>query len=96
MIPQLLPNLSQLSGEEKDALIRAQAEQIRAQVEQIAVLTARLCELEAKLNRPPETPDNSSLPPSKGEKANRAGRPGKGRRDLRAGLRPDLVPAGTE
>ena len=93
MTPQPLPNLSQLSGEEKDALIRAQAEQIRAQAEQIraqaeqiAVLTARLCELEAKLNQPPKTPDNSSLPPSKGEKANRAGRRGKGRRKGRPGV----------
>ena len=31
---------------------------------------ARVAELEAKLGAPPKTPDNSSLPPSKGQKAN--------------------------
>lgn len=35
-------------------------------------LNARIAELEAKLG-PPRTPDNSSLPPSKGQKANAAG-----------------------
>jgi transposase len=50
----------------------------------ILALSARVAELEAKLNEPPKTPDNSSLPPSKGEKPNceerrtarRKGRPG--------------------
>ncbi len=32
----------------------------------VAALTARVAELEAKLNEPPKTPDNSSLPPSHG------------------------------
>jgi transposase len=48
-------------------------------------LLARVAELEAKLGQPPKTPDNSSLPPSRGQKANaeppaskppRKGRPG--------------------
>jgi transposase len=48
-------------------------------------LLARVAELEAKLGQPPKTPDNSSLPPSRGQKANaeppatkpqRLGRPG--------------------
>jgi transposase len=47
-------------------------------------LLARIAELEAKLGMPPKTPDNSSLPPSRGQKANatpsqktqRKGRPG--------------------
>jgi transposase len=48
-------------------------------------LLARVAELEAKLGTPPKTPDNSSLPPSRGQKANaepaatkpsRKGRPG--------------------
>jgi transposase len=43
---------------------------IEAQAQQIAALTARIAELEAKLATPPKTPDNSSLPPSKGHKAN--------------------------
>ena len=48
-------------------------------------LLARIAELEARLGGPPKTPDNSSLPPSRGQKANaeppaskppRKGRPG--------------------
>jgi transposase len=30
------------------------------------ILLARVAELEAKLGQPPKTPDNSSLPPSRG------------------------------
>ena len=56
-----LPDLSRLSHDEKDALIRA--------------LTARVAELEARLGVPPKTPDNSSLPPSAGQKANRSDNP---------------------
>ncbi len=52
-----LPDLSCLTHEEKDALIRA--------------LTARVAELEARLGAPLKTPDNSSLPPSRGQKPNR-------------------------
>ena len=43
---------------------------ILAQQEQICQLSARVAELEARLNLPPKTPSNSSLPPSKGQKAN--------------------------
>jgi transposase len=52
---------------------------------QNAALLVRIAELEAKLGQPPKTPDNSSLPPSRGQKANaeppavtpqRKGRPG--------------------
>jgi transposase len=57
---------------------------ILAQAAQISMLTARVAELEAKLAAPAKTPDNSSLPPSKGQKTNcpdrpktpRRGRPG--------------------
>ncbi len=59
-----LPDLSQLTHEEKDALIRALWAQVQA-------LTVRVAELEARLRAPPKTPDNSSLPPSKGRKPNR-------------------------
>ena len=58
-----LPDLYRLTHEEKDARIRALWVQVQA-------LTARVVELEAKLAAPPKTPDNSSLPPSKGKKAN--------------------------
>lgn len=57
-------------------------------MEQIQLLTARVAELEARLNMPPKTPRNSSLPPSKGQKENRPqkekkprkGRPGVARK----------------
>ena len=57
--------------------------------EQVAALQARVAELEARRDVPPKTPDNSSLPPSRGQKANiaktakkrrRKGRPGTTRR----------------
>ena len=63
-----------LSSSEKDALITALLAQVQAQAEQIAVLTARVAELEAKLSLPPKTPDNSSTPPSRGQKANGDGK----------------------
>ena len=62
MIPP--PDLSRLTEAEKDTLILA----LWAQAQ---TLTARVAGLEARLSRPPKTPGNSSLPPSKGHKANR-------------------------
>ena len=59
-----------LSRDDLIALILAQHAQIEAQAQQISALTARVAELEAKLTSPPKTPDNSSLPPSKGQKPN--------------------------
>src|SRR3954469_11327125 len=61
------PDLSRLTEAEKDALILA--------------LWARGAELEVRLSGPPKTPGNSSLPPSKGHKANRP------ERERRAGPR---------
>jgi transposase len=52
---------------------------ILAQQAQIAALTARIMELEPRLGGPPKTPDNSSLPPSKGQKPNLPDRPKKPR-----------------
>jgi len=72
-----LPDLSQLTHEEKDVLIRALWAQVQALTAQVQTLAARVAELEAKLAEPPKTPDNSSLPPSKGQKPNR---PEKGKR----------------
>ena len=52
---------------------------------QVKAQNARIAELEAQAAKPPKTPDNSSLPPSRGQKANvavpprqksRKGRPG--------------------
>jgi transposase len=73
---QALPDLSQLSHEQKDALIHALWAQIQA-------LTARVVALEAALNEPPKTPSNSSVPPSKGQAGeppcqDQAGRPAQG------------------
>ena len=73
-----LPDLSQLSDAEKDALIMALWTRLDATLAanadlmaKVAALTARVTELEAKLNEPVKTPDNSSLPPSHGHKANK-------------------------
>jgi transposase len=74
-----------LCGDELIALIVAQHVRIEAQAQQTSALTARIASLEAKLAAPPKTPDNPSLPPSLGRKANlsdhakkppRPGRPG--------------------
>jgi transposase len=60
-----------LARDDLIALILTQHAQIEAQAQRLAVLTVRIAELEAKLANPPKTPDNSSLPPSKGQKPNR-------------------------
>lgn len=74
-----------MTPEEIDSLSRSElVALVLALAEQVAALQARVAELEA----PPKTPDNSSLPPSKGQKANRPerkskkrkGRPGTSRR----------------
>lgn len=57
------PDLSKLSHAEKDALILALWQRLETAEQRIA-------ELEAKLAEPTKTPDNSSLPPSKGQKPN--------------------------
>lgn len=68
-------NREALEALDKESLIRlvlAQAEAhervVAGLTKQIEALTARVTELEAKLGLPPKTPDNSSLPPSKGQK----------------------------
>ena len=57
-----------LDPSEKDALIVALLARIDTLILENAALRARVAELEAKLGLPPKTPDNSSLPPSKGQK----------------------------
>jgi transposase len=49
------------------ASLLARIDQLLAQ---IAALNTRIAVLEGKLGKPPKTPDNSSLPPSRGQKAN--------------------------
>ena len=68
------PDLSALSHVEKDTLILALFAQLAAAHERIAAQDARILALEARLNeltRPPKTPDNSSKPPSQGQKQDR-------------------------
>ena len=73
LVQQLLMRIDDLLIQNKELLAQNKA------------LLVRIAELEAKLGQPPKTPDNSSLPPSRGQKANaappatkppRKGRPG--------------------
>jgi transposase len=80
-------DLSKLTVAEKDALILS----LLPLIGRLDVALARIAELEAQLallQKPPKTPDNSSLPPSKGQKRDqppdgtkppRRSRPGFGR-----------------
>ena len=61
------PDLTRLSSAEKDGLILRLFAQLAAANEKIAALEARI----DQLTRPPKTPDNSSKPPSQGQKPNR-------------------------
>src|SRR5690242_14092240 len=66
-----------LSKEDLVALVLAQQARIEALTAQVAALTAEVAALQARLKVPPKTPDNSSTPPSQGEKPNRPGQPRK-------------------
>jgi len=68
--------------------------QNKALTEQISVLLVRIAGLEARNGQPPKTPTNSSVPPSKGQKANRSEAPAhkkgrKGRPGVARALCPD-------
>lgn len=70
-----VPERSRLSVAEKDALILALTERLATAQATIAAQEARIAGLEARLaqlTRPPKTPDNSSKPPSQGQKPDRA------------------------
>src|SRR5579883_2186459 len=80
LVASLLARIDQLVAQ-----VAARDERIAELLAQVKALNARIAELEAKLGGPPKTPDNSSLPPSRGQKANaeppkskrqRKGRPG--------------------
>ena len=71
----LLPDLTTLSHEQKDALIVKlwnETVALRLEVEHLldlnTILERRLSELETKLNQPPKDSSNSSVPPSKDRK----------------------------
>src|ERR1022692_4274600 len=59
--PLVLGLLRQISG------LTARVDELVAQNK---ALLARIAELEAERGKPPKTPDNSSLPPSRGQKGN--------------------------
>ena len=61
------PDLSKLSHAEKDALVLTLMVRLDEAHKLIAELRARIDDL----TRPGKTPDNSSVPPSKGQKPNR-------------------------
>lgn len=68
------PDITRLSHSEKDALILALLARLAAADERIGAQEARIAALEARLadlTRPAKTPDNSSQPPSRGQKPNR-------------------------
>src|ERR1700730_5554871 len=80
LVASLLARIDQLLAQ-----VAARDERIDELLAQVKALNARICEFEAKRGGPPKTPDNSSLPPSRGQKANaeppavkrrRKGRPG--------------------
>jgi transposase len=68
-------------------------EQNKTLLARIDELLARIAELEGRAGKPPKTPTNSSLPPSRGQKANVAGASGKKKkRKGRPGVTRELCP----
>src|ERR671920_2440641 len=65
--------LAGLSREELLELVRRQQAELAARDEKIRELEEEL----AQFRRPAKTPENSSVPPSRGQKANRAERRGR-------------------
>ena len=86
-----------------DALNKGELKKlVVALLEQNKRLLARIAELEARLDQPPKNPTNSSVPPSKGYKANTvkpksdqksSRKPGKKRRKGRPGVTRQLSPS---
>jgi hypothetical protein len=74
---------------DKEALI----DLMLTQAEAIKALTARVAELETKLGEPLKTPDNSSLPPWKGQKPSAPATPkaNVNRRPIGGSVRPDTL-----
>jgi len=66
--------LEKLSKDDLISLALAQAELLAQCATQMDGLADRVAALEAQLGLPPKTPDNSSVPPSRGQKPNRAER----------------------
>ena len=64
-------DLSKLTVSEKDGLILRLATRVKDLKRGNATLGGRVSDLEGRLREPAKTPDNSSAPPSTGDKANR-------------------------
>ena len=69
--------LHTLSKDDLVTLILAQQAQIEDLSAQVRRLSARITDLEARLDAPARTPDNSGIPPSKGQKPDLPERPRK-------------------
>ena len=83
---ETLPDLKQLTDAEKDALIIELWEENQRLRSQILAMEERLAKLEAKLNEPPKTSKNSSVPPSRAQKGNQPkGKPKGLRREASVG-----------
>ena len=76
---------------DEDAVMAALTARIETLVAHNAMLVARVAELEAKLGLPPKTPDNSSVPPSRGQKPSGSSLP-KPKRKAHAGTHRPLHP----
>src|SRR5512145_2761653 len=81
LVASMLARIDQLLAQ-----IAARDDRIDELLAQVKALTARIAELEAKLGGPPKTPTNSSLPPSRGQKANAAPPAAKPQRKGRPGV----------
>jgi transposase len=75
LVASLLARIDQLVAQ-----ISARDERIDELLALVKAQNARIAQLEAKSGGPPKTPDNSSLPPSRGQKANAEPPTGKRRR----------------
>ena len=82
----LKPLVAELFGKIDELL-----EQNGSLVDQVKTLLARIADLEGRAGQPPKSPTNSSLPPSRGQKANAPASDKKSRKG-RPGVARDLCP----
>jgi transposase len=86
LVASLLARIDQLMAQ-----VAARDERIDELLAQLKASNARVAELEARLGVPPKTPDNSSVPPSRGQKTNAAPQAKKRRRKGRPGAARQLA-----
>ena len=89
LVLSLLRRIDELS--DKNNSLQATIDEL---LKQISALLARIAELEGRSGKPPKTPSNSSLPPSRGQKANVADKSGRKKkcRKGRPGVARELCP----